>query len=436
MSSDKKVSKTNPNGACIEKGDWTLPNPVPAATNFVFTPSGTGNMTFHMVGCSGDPNLTGPGLAVAGGMAAQIAAPATPAVAPSFLYHLGDIAYTTSGSDTTGTLWNTQFYTQYAAYAENGVPLPIFAIAGNHDGNAGPEIAHFEQNMCGTAGVVSPDNQADPARTESTVPYLYWRLDTPLAWIIGLYANVSNGGVLDDPQQYADPTLGPQYQWLVKQLAWCKAQNASGTPRAILLALHYPPYNGTLDFQQRGNPKFGGDNAYPNAVPIGMVLQDAFTQSGQIPDAVFAAHAHLYQRITVAYNDSAGKLIQEVPHFVVGCGGHTQLELMATECQGGTGSIPSVPFNLFTQGTPPAGLTAPLNATVTIEFYADGTNQKKQPYGFLTVTLTRGTTTTHPTLVCQFYSTPCDNHGNPVKQGALKLNDSCTLDLTTHLLLT
>ena len=74
---------------------------------------------------------------------------------------------------------------------------------------------------------------------------------------------------------------------------------------------------------------------------------------------------------------------------------------MATVCAGGTGSFPAAPFNLFTQGTPPAGLTAP-NATVTIEFYADGTNQANQPYGFLTVTLTPGTTTTHPTLVCQF----------------------------------
>jgi hypothetical protein len=86
---------------------------------------------------------------------------------------------------------------------------------------------------------------------------VYWRLDTPLAYINGLYANVSNGGVLDDPTQSRDPTKGPQYGWLVDQLTYCKTQNASGTPRAILLALHYPPHNGTLDFHQRGNPKCG-----------------------------------------------------------------------------------------------------------------------------------------------------------------------------------
>jgi len=395
-------------------------------------------MTFHMVGCSGDPSLTGPGLAVAAGMAAQIIAAISPAVAPSFLYHLGDLVYTVDGSDTTGALWNTQFYEQYAAYADSSGPLPIFAIAGNHDGKTGTppdtEIGHFEQNMCGTVGVVSPDNTADPARTESGLPYPYWRLDTPLVWIIGLYTNVSNGGVLDDPTLYSDPTQGPQYKWLVEQLSMCKAQNAIGTPRAVLLALHYPPYNGTLDFNQRGNPTFGNDNDYPNAIPVGMVLQDAFTQSGLIPDAVFSAHAHLYQRITLTYNNSDGT-IRQVPCFVVGCSGHTPLELMATQCAGGTGSLPAVPFNLFTQGNPPVGLTAPANAIITIESYADGTDQNNQPYGFLTVTLAPGESTTHPTLVCQFYTTPCDSSGNPVNPGSVLLTDFCTLDLATHLLL-
>lgn len=175
-SGSSKSSKSNPNGACIEHGVWTpLPTAVPATTNLVFTPKNSGAMTFHMVGCSGDPKRTGPELAVAGGMASQIAKPPNGAVAASFFYHLGDIAYPKSGTTMTGDLWNTQFYAQYKAYANAKVPLPIFAIAGNHDGNAGTapdtEIGHFMQNMCGTAGVVSPDNQADKARTESMLPY-------------------------------------------------------------------------------------------------------------------------------------------------------------------------------------------------------------------------------------------------------------------------
>ena len=186
--------------------------------------------------------------------------------------------------------------------------------------------------------------QADPARTESTLPYPYWRLDTPLAWIIGLYANVSNGGVLDDPTAYSDPT----------KAAVCVAGGAADLVQGAecgrggegdSLALHYPPYNGTIDFKERGNPTYGDNKSYPNAVPIGMVLQEAFEQAGHIPDAIFSAHAHLYQRITVAYADGSDETVQQVPCFIVGCGGHTQLELMATKCAGGTSKkFPKAPL--------------------------------------------------------------------------------------------
>jgi len=447
---DDSLSKSgkSKSDACVEKGMWTTPPAV--VTNLVFTPQTSGAMTFHMVGCSGDPKRTGPGLAVGGGMASQIANPVSPAVTPSFFYHLGDIAYPTSGTTMSGDLWNTQFYNQYKAYKNASGPLPIFAIPGNHDGNVGSkpyppdqdtdgEIYHYMQNMCGTAGVVSPDNQSGSGLTESTVPYVYWRLDTPLAWIIGLYTNVANGGILDDPSQYKDPTQGPQYGWLVDQLTWCKQQNAGGTPRAILLALHYPPYNGTIDFLQRGDPTLGKSPGASNAQPIGNVLQSAFTEAGQLPDAIFCAHAHLYQRITIAYPGASDSISQQIPCFIVGCGGHTQLEQMASECSTGTSkNFPAAPFDLFKQGTPPKTLSVPQNSygkgTVTIEAYFDGSNQANQPYGFLTVTLTAGSGSTHPTLVCQFYTTPCDSNGNPVNPNTVTLTDSCTLDLTTHLL--
>jgi hypothetical protein len=107
------------------------------------------------------------------------------AATPSFFFHLGDIAYTESGATMTAALWNQQFFTQYAPYASSGTPLPIFAIAGNHDGRGGTppdtEAGHFIQNFCGTAGTVSPDNTADPARTEMCQPYPYWLLETPFA---------------------------------------------------------------------------------------------------------------------------------------------------------------------------------------------------------------------------------------------------------------
>jgi hypothetical protein len=111
--------------ACVEKGTWTaLPVTPPADTTLDFaTVSSAGNanivaagkMTVHLVGCAGDPDVSGPGLAVANAIAAQIAQPGVgSAVAPSFFYHLGDIAYTESGSTMTAALWNQQFFTQYA----------------------------------------------------------------------------------------------------------------------------------------------------------------------------------------------------------------------------------------------------------------------------------------------------------------------------------
>ena len=47
--------------ACVEHGIWTpLPEQtIPAVTNVVITAKNASAMTFHMVGCSGDPRLEG-----------------------------------------------------------------------------------------------------------------------------------------------------------------------------------------------------------------------------------------------------------------------------------------------------------------------------------------------------------------------------------------
>jgi hypothetical protein len=85
-------------------------------------------------------------------------------------------------------------------------------------------------------------------------PYVYWRLDTPLAYIVGLYSNIANGGVLDDPTAYPVFTNGPQYQWLVGELKAVAAANSQNSPKkAVLLAVHYPPYSGATNFNVR-NP--------------------------------------------------------------------------------------------------------------------------------------------------------------------------------------
>jgi hypothetical protein len=428
---------------CVEAGAWTaLPVAPPTVTTLDFATVSSaanaailtaGKMTVHMVGCAGDPEVSGPGLAVAGAMASQVNPPPNgTAAAPSFLYHLGDIAYTESGATMTSALWEQQFFTQYVSYASSGTPLPIFAIAGNHDGRGGTppdtEASHFLQNFCGTLGSVSPDNTVDPARTEMCQPYPYWLLETPYAYFIGLYTNVANGGILDDPNGYADPTTGPQYQWLLTQLTNCKSPDSSGSTKAVLLLMHYPPYSGAANFTQRGDPTLGQYTGAANTIPIGMLLQKAFAAAGKIPDAIFCAHAHLYQRLTITYRDPTGNTTQQVPLLIAGAGGHTQLEVVGEACSGQPGSVAAPPFDIFAAGNIPMGLTAPPDASIALESYFDGANQSAQPYGFLRVTVT-------PTsLTGEYFTIDCNASGAVV--GQLTLSDSFTLDLTTHLIAT
>jgi Calcineurin-like phosphoesterase len=90
----------------------------------------SGKMSFAMVGCSGDPMIETNTQAVGAAISADKDL--------SFLYHLGDMIYTISGSDTEGgkpvtphsrSLWDNQLFRPFAKF-----PKKIFAIAGNHDG--------------------------------------------------------------------------------------------------------------------------------------------------------------------------------------------------------------------------------------------------------------------------------------------------------------
>src|SRR5260370_35436363 len=133
---------------CVEHGIWTpIPVAPPSDAHRVrlrgidpdesHAAKQRGVMTFHIVGCSGDFKDHVPGLQVAKAMAAQISNPragtgSSAAVAPSFLFHLGDLVSTEHDpSDPEGQdqalMYNSQFYAQYTSYGRN-----IFAIAGNH----------------------------------------------------------------------------------------------------------------------------------------------------------------------------------------------------------------------------------------------------------------------------------------------------------------
>lgn len=377
---------------CVEHGIWTaVPIPPPtkldqctlklndvdAVESDRITKAGT--MTFHMTGCSGDFTNHQPQAWVAGAMAAQVHDPgrvgmqAHPATAASFLYLLGDVVYKDDNKDDTDgddqpQMYSTQFYRPYTDYGRS-----IFAIAGNHDGKLSKHshksaIDHFLLNFCAKDKGKSQDNDVDN-RPAMAQPYVYWRLSTPFAYIIGLYSNIANGGMLDDPAQ----SDAPQYRWLVAQLADIKQWNAHNTPpKAILLAVHYPPYSGTTNFAQRGDPTLGPTNGARNTYPLGHWLQRAFLESGQRPDAVFSAHTHLYQRLT--FRDADG---WEIPYLIAGSGGHSPVESLGKACDGTKGQAQPVPFDAIL----PKGSSLTPGQSVRIARYND------QSFGFLRVTI-------------------------------------------------
>ena len=139
--------------------------------------------------------------------------------------------------------------------------------------------------------------------------------------------------LLDDPNAYPVFTNGPQYQWLVGELKAVAAANSQNSPKkAVLLAVHYPPYSGATNFNVRGNPSQGPGPDVSNAPYLAVALQQAIADSGQRPDAIFSDHAHLFQHLTYTFADGT-----VMPCLVTGCGGHSPLEVLSDQCDGEPG---------------------------------------------------------------------------------------------------
>jgi acid phosphatase type 7 len=329
-------------------------------------------MSFAMVGCSGDPDTGKKTKAVAKAMIDNDDT--------SFFYHLGDIVYiekgsnaTTHGSEAADTpeLWNSQFYAPYTDY-----PNRIVSIPGNHDGKSTP-ITNYLDAFCS-----APSKWPAPWKGNTTdkrpamiQPYVYWRFDTPLAYILGLFSNIANGGILDDPTAYPDFTKGPQYQWLVAELKAIAATNRQNSPKkAVLLAVHYPPYSGAANFDVREDPAQGPSPNAAKAPFLSVALQTAFEESGQRPDAIFSAHAHLFQRIIYHFADGS-----VMPCLVAGGGGHSPLEVLSDGCDGSPEKSRKAPFPVVTPGS----FKFPKGDSAEVEFYEDGESDGE--FGYLKV---------------------------------------------------
>jgi hypothetical protein len=270
-------------------------------------------LRFHCVGDTGGMRNPGPQQAVVAAMKSQLDG-ADPV---RFFYHLGDIVYLHGEEENYGE----QFLEPYAGYE-----APIFAVAGNHDGELGPgktgeRLAPFVRHFCDPAAAPQPTGPRAPAPQ----PNVYWSLEHDFLTIVGLYTDVPEGGLIAEEQR----------RWLVGELAGAR------TEATLILAMHHPV--------------FSADTSHGSNLALGEVLDECFDAAGRAPDAVFSAHAHNYQRFSRIYDGRA------IPYLVAGSGGFPELHRMGY-------GIPDTPASF-------AGLPG-----LTLEAF------QHAAFGFLTVT--------------------------------------------------
>jgi len=246
---------------------------------------------FHIAGDTGGIKSPSFQKLVAEEMAKQCA---DPAETPSFLFHLGDIVYHFGEADQ----YERQFFKPYANY-----PLPIYAIAGNHDSDVNPaakkpyeSLSAFSSVFCGTAPRNVPFGEKKD-RKSGVQPNIYWTLQTPLANIIGLYSNVPKFGVITAEQQ----------SWFIAELKHAALERAD---KAIIVAVHHAPYSGDIN--------------HGSSLPMIRFMEDSFKTAGIRPDLVLSGHVHNYQRFSKNYSDGL-----TVPFIVSGAGGFDELHRLA-----------------------------------------------------------------------------------------------------------
>jgi acid phosphatase type 7 len=236
-----------------------------------------GSIRFHCVGDTGGIKHPVPQQLVAYAMESKPA---------SFFYHLGDVVYFYGESSE----YYSQFYEPYQHYQG-----PIFAIPGNHDGDLQPHggsnrsLDAFVRNFCATSQSITPD-AGEINRSPMIQPNVYWTLEAPLLTIVGLYTNVPEGGVVKKDQT----------EWFEKEL------ESADKKKALIVTLHHPV--------------FSMDRYHSGSQAMLELLDNAIDNTGVIPDAVFTAHVHNYQRFTRIHKGN-----KKVPYIVAGAGGYWHL---------------------------------------------------------------------------------------------------------------
>jgi Calcineurin-like phosphoesterase len=332
----------------------------------------SGSITFHCIGDTGGIHEPQNQFAVADAIAADLTG-SYQSGKPAFFYHLGDVVYYLGQEQ----YYYEQFYDPYRDY-----DAPIFAIPGNHDGMISPSLKQktlqgFLDNFCTEAPTHNPDAQGH-ARTTMTQPGVYFELDAPFVKIIGLYSNISEGttsGVISGSK-----VGNAQLTFLRQRLQATAKARSHGDHRALLIAVHHPPFTGSS--QHAPSPGILRD------------IDAACHQASILPDMILSGHAHLYERYTRVVGGN------QIPFVVAGCGGYYDLSGFK---KGSSGRKPS---------TPVSGTDADGNK-LTLECFNDSS------FGYLLLTVSSAQ------LRCKFI-------GVDAKTKATSVLDQVTLDLSHH----
>ncbi|MFC3198766.1 metallophosphoesterase family protein [Parapedobacter deserti] len=252
-------------------------------------------MRFHMIGDTGSLRHSVFQPLVASALAQQAKAGYPAGERPAFLYHLGDVVYNHGEASE----YHKQFLGPYEDY-----PAPIFAIAGNHDGDINPNSELVYQSLDAFMDVFCDTYQRripfgnGSKRLSMVQPHVYWTLETPLARFIGLYGNVTKHGVIDAEQR----------EWFIEELRYADTWRPG---QAVIVCVHHAPYS--------------ADTNHGSSPAIITFLEHAFETAGVKPDIVFSGHVHNYQRFSKAYEDGT-----VVPYVVAGAGGYADLHPVAS----------------------------------------------------------------------------------------------------------
>jgi hypothetical protein len=265
----------------------------------------SGRLIFHAVGDTGrGPNSDQQTVAEA--MARDVD-PQHHASSPAFFLHLGDVIYGDGKID----LYDDEFYRPYQDY-----PNKVIAIPGNHDAEEGltvdtKSLEAFTQNFCAPPGKQPPMAKRFSAEMVNQ-PGVYWMLETRLLNLIGLYSNArEDRGLLGDNTTLGVSNIGDkQLKWLAKMLGHIQDARAKGERKALIFAMHHPPYAQGL---QEGG--FG----HPGSAEMLQQMDGVCRDARIMPDAVLSGHTHSYGRYMRRFQQ--GSLDMTIPYIVAGAGG-------------------------------------------------------------------------------------------------------------------